>query len=275
MAKIEAVRDALVSGDDAALTSATNGVPACKEPAPGAEQACLGAIAAALGSKSGFNGTSPDQASAAAVALVVARDRHGEWATAADVWLSAIRTGKGAGIDALRVAVARQMAASAPDVGKAIDDDKDTRPLLKAVAAAIPGACTTYASLGAGANEATLSLAAMPDHSACVQKDLGRKDGPGGTYGRGLLRAAEGAAAIWKDMATALRDGLGLTGGAARPVVDTKLAAIDEATRKLALKKVPRDDGWIKEMTDLHGDAGVPFDGKPAAKADAGATLRR
>lgn len=278
-AKIEALRDGLAADDATALDGASAGFPACKEPftAP-ADKGCLTDLAHAFGSKSDFNGKSPDQASAASVALVVARDKRGDWlasVTGADVWLGAMRTGKGPGADSLRLAVARQMAAGAPDVGNAIDDEKDTPPLLKAVAAAVPGACATYQMLGAGADDKTMAIPDMPDHSACVQKDLARKDGPGGTYGRGKLRAAEGAVALWKDAARAVREGLAQMSGAPRATVEAKLGAIDAATAKIALKKVPREDGWIKDMTDLHGDAGVPLDGKTPSKPDAGTQRRR
>ena len=64
------------------------------------------------------------------------------------------------------------------------------------VAAAIPGACATYESLGAGADPDKMPPADSPDHSACVQRDLSRKDGPGATYGQGLFRGAAGALAL-------------------------------------------------------------------------------
>jgi hypothetical protein len=271
MAKIEAVRDGLASDEVGQVKSATDGFPVCQEPfSVLPEKGCFQEIAAAFGSKSGFNGKAPDQASAATVALVVVRERRGDWFSNADAWLGAIRTGTGAGIDALRLAVARQMAAAAPDVGKAIDDEKDTLPVMKAIGDAIPGACATYTALASGIDEKALPVEMMPDHSPCVQKDLGRKDGPGGTYGRGLFRAAEGAVALWKDAAAALREGLAAMGGTPRQTVDGKLTTIDAATAKVVLKKVPRDDGWIKEMTNLHSDAGVPLDGKTPGKADGG-----
>ncbi len=274
MAKIEAVRDGLASDEVSQVKSATDGFPVCQEPftvLP--EKGCFGEIAAAFGSKSGFNGKAPDQASAATVALVVVRERRGDWFSNADAWLGAMRTGKGAGIDALRLAVARQMAAAAPDVGKAVNEEKDTLPLMLAIGNAVPGACATYTALASGIEDKALPVEMMPDHSACVQKDLARKDGPGGTYGRGLFRAAEGALALWKETAAALREGLAAMGGRPRQTVEAKLGAIDEATKKVTLKKVARDDaGLIKEMADLHGDAGVPLDGK--TKPDAGARAR-
>ena len=274
MAKIEAVRDGLASDEVGNVKSATDGFPICTEPftvLP--EKGCFQDIAAAFGSKTGFNAKTPDQASAATVALVVVRERRGDWFSGADTWLGAMRTGKGAGIDALRLAVARQMAAVAPDVGKAVNEEKDTLPLMKAIGDTIPGACATYTALASGIDEKTLPVEMMPDHSACVQKDLTRKDGPGGTYGRGLFRAAEGAVALWKETAAALHEGLAAMGGMPRATVEAKLKTIDDATAKLALKKVLREEGWTKESADLHADAGVPLDGK-TAKPDAGAPMR-
>jgi hypothetical protein len=273
MAKIEAVRDGLAADDVSQVKSATDDFPACQEPftvLP--EKGCFPDIAAAFGSKTGFNAKTPDQASAAVAALVLVRERRGDWFSNADVWLGAIRTGKGAGIDALRLAVARQMASAAPDVGVAIDDEKQTLPLLKAIGTAIPGACATYTALASGIEEKSLPPEMMPDHSPCVQKDLARKDGPGGTYGHGPFRAAEGATALWREAAAALREGLASMGGQPRQTVEGKLTPIDTATAKIALKKITREDGWIKDITDLHGDAGVPLDGKTPSKPDAGMT---
>jgi hypothetical protein len=131
--------------------------------------------------------------------------------------------------------------------------------LLKAIGAAIPGACATYGAVGNGVDMASMPLEMMPDHSACVQKDLGRKDGPGGTYGRGAWRAAEGAVALWKDTARALKDGIGVMSGKPRATVEAKLNTIDETTAKIELKKVPREDAWIQDMSQLHADAGAPM----------------
>jgi hypothetical protein len=273
MAKIEAVRDGLASDDVGSVKSATDGFPICTEPftvLP--EKGCFQDIATAFGSKTGFNAKAPDQASAATVALVVVRERRGDWFSNADLWLGAIRTGKGAGIDALRLAVARQMAAAAPDVGKAIDEEKDTLPLMKAIGDAVPGACATYTALASGLDDKALPPEMSADHSACVQKDLGRKDGPGGTYGRGLFRAAEGSVALWREATAALREGLAAMGGSPRATVEAKLKTIDDATAKVALKKLPREEGWTKEMADLHADGGVPLD--RTAKPDAGPPLR-
>ena len=273
MAKVEAMRDGLAADDMGVVKTATDGFPACKEPftvLP--EKGCFQDIATAFGSKTGFNGKSPDQASAATVALVVVREGRADWFRDADVWFTSMRSGKGPGADALRLAVARQMASAAPDVGKKADEERDALPILKGIGESIPGACATYTALASGVEEKALPVEMMADHSPCVQKDLGRKDGPGGTYGHGIFRASEGAVALWKDASAALRDGLAMMDGAGRKTVETKLAAIDDATKKIALKKQPKEDAFIANMNDVHGDAGVPTD--PSAKSDAGPNPR-
>jgi hypothetical protein len=269
LAKIEAVRDGLADDDLVAVRSATSSYPVCKEPftvLP--EKGCFQDIANAFGSKNGFNTAPPDQAAAATVALVLVREKRGDWFAGADTWLQAMRGGKGPGPDALRLATARQMAAAVPDVRKKADDENTALGLMKAVGEAVPGSCATYTAVGSGLDPASLPIEMMPDHSPCVQKDLARKDGPGGTYGRGVFRAAEGAVALWKDEARALREGLALMNGKPRATVEANLKKIEDATPEIALKKVPRGDEWLGSMQDTHGDAGVPFvDAGPPPKA--------
>ena len=76
-AKIEALRDALASGDAKATSSATEDFAACKDPGgkPN-DEGCLKEIATAFGSKAGFSSKAPNQATAAAVALALTRDGH-------------------------------------------------------------------------------------------------------------------------------------------------------------------------------------------------------
>jgi hypothetical protein len=65
--------------------------------------------------------------------------------------------------------------------------------------------------------------------------------------------------ALWKDEARALREGLALMGGKPRASLEGRLAKIDEASAKIELKRVPREDEWIRTMQDTHSDAGVSF----------------
>jgi hypothetical protein len=180
MAKIDAVRDGLVADDADKIKEATNGYPTCPEIAPVAvpmgqpgprDKGCLSEIASALGSKVGFRAPPVDQAAAATAALVIARDGRGDWFAHADNWLTAIKTNKGGGQDALRLAVARKMAEAAPRVGRAIDDDKAATEALAAIASAIPGACPTYQLLGAGTHPAKIPAELSADHAACVHND--------------------------------------------------------------------------------------------------------
>ena len=84
-AKLNAVRDQLATGsptfDDKLTACPTDG-------------SCLGPLAKDLGSAKGYSATTPDQASVGAVAVLVARDGHGEWASGLDEWISVMRKGE-------------------------------------------------------------------------------------------------------------------------------------------------------------------------------------
>lgn len=292
MAKIDALRDGLVADDGAKIKDATDGYPKCPDAPPTVvlpgqpgprDKGCLSDIANALGSKIGFRAPPVDQAAAATAALVLVRDGRGDYLAHADTWLAAIKTAKGSGADALRLATARKMAEAAPLVGRAIETDKDAAATLAAIAAAIPGACPTYQLVGAGADPATLAPELGPDHAACVHKDLSRREGKGPSYGEGTFRALEGALALWRETERALRLGLAASEPAAKATLETKLATIEAATQKTSTKKV---DSTLAKQTvvmlgELHADAGVVLfrlkdagaDGASdaAAPADAGA----
>jgi hypothetical protein len=281
MAKIDGVRDALLTGeDDAALRRATDGVPACKDTTPIAlgpkepsprDTGCLADIADALGSKHGFSVSPPDQASAAAAAVVVARDGRGDLLAHADAWLGSMKAGSGAGVDALRLAVAHAMKRAAPLVGRRIDEDAAALATMKALAAALPGACPTYQMLGSGIDPKTIPAELDADHSACVQHDLQRREGPGGRYGAGTFRALEGSLALWRETERALRLGLGKCAPATRAAIEKDLAEIEPATQKNATKHLAADA--TRATTDflggLHAEAGIALFGD--AGADAGA----
>ena len=166
--------------------------------------------------------------------------------------------------DALRLATALEMNRVADKHAHAIDSDADARAFLADVAASIPGACKTYELLGAGADPDAMPVVESPDHSACVQRDLARKEGPGGGYGQGLFRAVAGALALWKSAASALQEGAPLTSGDAKSALDARLATIDAATPKIVPKVVaaPAGNTWgqmeTEHQTPLGGDAGAP-----------------
>ena len=262
-AKMNAVREVLL--EDAPTFDAE--LAACSEKS--AANACLGELATAVGSKSGFNATKPDQSAATAVAILLVRDRHGEWvAGAPDGWLQVMRKGRGPGADALRLAVALRLSKTLPPYARTLTD-ADAVGFLRDVGSALPGSCSTYAALGAGADDKTLPAEEMSDHSACVQKDLGRGGGPGGTYGHGVWRSAAGLLAFVREATHALKDGLGTMGGKYKDVVLARLGLVDGALAKLVLVTLEDPPPAAVDMLGEHRDAGV----LPAAK-DAGADGR-
>jgi len=237
---IEKLRDALVEGSDAAIAEATAGVPTCEPPlAKPPAEGCLPESATAFGSKTGFQLAAPDQAAAAAVALMLARTRRGDWVPSADTWRTAMAAGAGAGADALRLSVARAMASRADVVGRAVDDDDAARALLRAVAESLPGACPTYAALGDGGDADKLPPEMSPDHDPCVHRDLGRKGGPGPRYGTGLWRAVHAAAAAWREELATLHTGAAHATGPARARLEEHLGKLDAAASRTKLREAP------------------------------------
>ena len=73
----------------------------------GERDTCARDVGLAIGTN--FDEKNPDQISAAVVAVLVARDRHGSDVGSPDVWLASMRKAKGPGADALRLAVALEM----------------------------------------------------------------------------------------------------------------------------------------------------------------------
>jgi len=238
MDRVEEIRDQL-GGDSPRWNAA---LVRCDGSRP-----CAPEIAKSIGGA--FDDKKPDQISAAAVAVVVAREQRGSDVPSPDVWLASMHKATGPGADALRLATALAMARVADKHARPLDTDADARAFLADVAHAIPGACKTYASLGAGADPDAMPLVESPDHSPCVQRDLSRPTGPGGTYGQGLFRGAAGALALWKAALAALHDGAGVTRGDARVALDRRLATLDAATPKIVPKIVaaPAGNTWNQD----------------------------
>lgn len=264
---MEALRDALQSDDPDAWKKPVGTRPPCAdaEPvalAPGQTSArdtgCFAAIATTLGSKRGFSSSPPDQASATTVAIVLLRDGRGDWVSNADAWLGSMKGGKGPGPDALRLAVAARMVAGANAVGARIDDDAAAIAALRAVAGALPGACPTYHLVGAGRDTSKLPAELSPDHAACVQHDLARREGPGARYGFGVFRALEGALALWRESERALRMGLTVSSPETRAALEKRLAIIEPATQKIATRKLAgtTSAAVTETLGDIHADAG-------------------
>jgi hypothetical protein len=271
MARIEALRDALVADDSSALRDATSIAPPCSASSPPESHECLTSVANAIGSKRGFVANPPDHAGASAAALVLLRNGRGDWLEAPDDWLADVKNAKGIGHDVLRLAIARKMAEAAPAVGRKIDDEAAARAALLAVVGAVPGACPTYWLLGSGSG-AAIPPELSADHSACVQKDLARREGPGGSYGSGVFRAVEGALALWRETERGLRLGLAQTDPGAKVVLEKKLATIEQATKTIATKKLAPDEGspsgpLMAAMREAHAEAGVPLFDAGANKA--------
>lgn len=273
MAKIEAVRDsALVS--PTAIGAGSMELASCKDPDPtrGAEAECLATLAGALGSKSGFHAAPADQASAATVAVLVGRDSLGYAVPRADAWLDLMKSGKGPGVDALRLAVVGRMALEAATVGQKTEDEAVARKMMASVARAIPGACPTYALLGAGKDNESLAPELRSEHSACVQKHLSFRDGPGSRYGSGVFRSAEGAMALWRETERAIRLGLDRTEGKVHEKLVQDLAMVEAATLKIGLKRDPSTIAadTMERLGEAHAEAGVPiWKAKDAGAKDA------
>jgi hypothetical protein len=221
--KVTSVRDALIEDDPDAIAHVTS-VPACTD------ATCLQALAQALGSPKGFDSNDPDQASAAAVALVVARDHRGELVPDELHWTTALREARGPGADALRLAVATEMAALAARVGKPWRDEADARSVMHDAAEVLPGACDAYVLLAAGK---------AADDSKCVARDLERPSAIAPRRRGGVWRAAAGLQALWKDEAAALRDGTKNVQDPARAALEQRLAVIEAATAKMGIGASP------------------------------------
>jgi len=267
IAKIEGLRDALEKDDAAAIKTQLEGKPPCPEAEPVAlgpgqasprDTGCLAQIATALGSKKGFSPSPPDQAAAATAAVVLMREGRGDYVAHLENWLGSLKGGKGPGPDALRLAVASRMAAAAPQVGRKIEEDPEAIAAMKAVAGAIPGACPTYALLGAGRDATKLPAELSADHATCVHRDLGRREGPGSGYGAGVFRGLEGALAAWRETERALRMGLANATPGVKAKVEAKLAIIEPATQAIATKKLASTTtaAVAAVLGDVHADAG-------------------
>lgn len=277
MATIERLRDALVGDEAASIREATAGFPTCADEPPIAvargkpgprDAGCLSDIANALGSKRGFVTNPPDHAAATTAALVLTRDGRGDWLAHSNEWLVDLKRGDGVGHDALRLAVARKMAEGASAIGRTIDDEATARAAMKAVVAAVPGACPTYWLLGAGVDPKTIPVDLSADHSACVHEDLKLREGPGASYGEGLFRAVEGALALWRETERALRIGLPLAAPRSKVTLEKKLAAIEAATRRIETTKLPPTPASVLEaMSELHAEAGIELLGSRDAGA--------
>jgi len=171
---MEQVRDALAT-DRAVQHDVLGSFAACSKVS---SDTCLEEISRAIGGGH-FLADKPDNPSLSAMSIVLARDGHVGRVPNADPWLAVLKGGRGPASDALRLAVARALAREAPTYGRALKTELEARTLLRIVGATIPGACATYVALGEGIELKTMKPEDTPDHSACVHKDLSRREGPG------------------------------------------------------------------------------------------------
>lgn len=225
--KIVSLRDALADDDQAAVEDVVQG-RACTE------RECLDGYVAQLGGKTGFDTNNPDQASAAAVAVVVARDHHGEIVPDEEHWTTALRQGRGPGADALRLAVAGEMAKLAPRAGAVWQDEAEATALVHDMAGALPGACEAYVAAGSPAD--AKAQGRPKERTACVNRDLEREGAAAEARAkRGVWNLAAGVQALWRDEAKALRQGAGLTEGRAKAALEKRLEVIETATAKMGI----------------------------------------
>jgi hypothetical protein len=276
-APIETLRTALTTDEASERNIALARYPRCPDLPPRAvfpgerssqEDACFTAIAVAFGSKKGFRSNPPDQAAASTVAVVLMRDHRGDWFPESEPWLGALRDARGAGMDALRIAMARAMADAVSNVGLRIANDNQARAAMRAIAGAIPGACPTYALLGNGTDALAPELSA--EHAACVQRDLERRDGKGARYGAGAFRALEGALALWRDAERALRVGLPHANEPTRRLVLRQLARIEAASLAMATPDLSDARTVPATLIEAHVDAGVRAWPSSVIDADSG-----
>jgi hypothetical protein len=257
------MRDELAKGHDA--KALMEDVPPC---APEQEPACQNTVATFFGSKDGFNGKTPDQASAATCATFLLRDHRGDLAAPAEPWLSVLRAGSGVGADTLRLAVAARMTEVGPRLAQTWTDDPKLKELLRDVVSAVPGACRTYALVGAGVPDDKLPAEHHWRTSACLFKDLARRDGPGSQYaGDALPRSAHGAIAVYRDVVRALRAGQKTASAPVQEALEKSLPEIERNVELIKLKLPNPEPDRIKQyLGDVHAQAGIEL-----WKADAGA----
>lgn len=268
--KIEAEKAALVSGDADKIRDATSGFQACGEQPYVAgksvyQDTCLDTIAKELGGTETLIVTPPDNTASGVAALVILRDSRGDAFTHSDTWLNTLKTGKGAGHDALRLAVARKMEAAIPLVGKSIEGDDGARAAMKAVVGAIPGACNTYYLIGNGAPLEKMPPALTAEKSVCIQRDLSRPDRPG-MYGKGIQRALEGSLALWRETEKALRAGLSVSDDETKTILEKQLTSVIEpATRSIKTKYDDKEKALTDTLKAMNAGAGSDEAGAPPA----------
>jgi hypothetical protein len=237
---------------------------------------CRDALARALGARTGFNAANPDQASSAAMAVMLVRDHRGELAEPeSDAWLLVLRSGRGVGPDALRLATVKQLETVLPELAREWRGDVELRTFLKGVAAVSPGTCQTYRLVGEGAADASIPAQLHWRSSACVHHDLGKRDGLNVAYAPDpASRCSAGARAALFETVRALRAGTAQAAPAVKARMETKLASLEQLSEhvKLVLPDAERD-GIQEHLGTVHSEVGIELwkrdAGADASKQDA------
>ncbi len=203
MARIDALLDALVRDEDPRKSPTLNGAPDCATATD--KRACLDEVSRFFGSDAAITPHHPVQADLAAIAFASVEAPVFE---DAGPFLDVIGGGRGAGNDAFRLQMAKRLRTALRATPPISKTEPEMRAYMKRVADFLPGACKTYAELGAGASLASLGPAEHPDTAPCVEGDLRRPLGPGPTFGKGVHRAATASDVLMRGLANALRNGL-------------------------------------------------------------------
>lgn len=268
MAHVKEVESALLKGTPLPALPSCEGKDAL---------ACAESLSLAMGGKA-FNVKVPDQASASAMAILLVRDKRPSIGDDAEPWLIALKNGKGDGVDALRLATGAQLREIVPQVAKAWPKNEELRTFLKLATSAVPGACATYAAMAEN-TESSLPAAKHWRISACVHRDVTRRDGPGaGFFPDGLTRSAAGARAVLNDTVRALRAGVPNASAPVRAALEELLPPIEQKLDTIRLDlPAAEEDATRAYLGKVHGEVGIELwklDGGVDAAADTG-TVRR
>jgi hypothetical protein len=257
---------------EAALLAGTPlpALPACTTP----DESCANELARAFGGAT-FNAKAPDQASAGAMAIMLSRNRTGALGDDPEPWLRVLRTGKGTGPDALRLATSAQLTAIMPGIAKPWPNTPEAlRAFVKEVTSAVPGVCSTYVLVSSGKADAELPALLHWRTSACLHKDVTRRDGPGAGYAPdGTHRTAAGARAVLHETVRALRAGSALARVHVRTRIEQELLMLEQRIEEIKLDLPKAEEDATREyLGKVHGDVGIELwkrDGGADAAADA------
>jgi hypothetical protein len=244
-------------------------LPACTTP----DETCANTLAHAFGGAA-FNAKAPDQASAGAMAIMLVRHQTAALGDDPEPWLRVLRAGKGPGSDALRLATSARLTAIMPGLAKSWPNSDALHGFVREVASAVPGACTTYVLISSGKSDAELPALLHWRTSACLHKDVTRRDGPGAGYAPdGTRRTAAGARAILHETVRALRAGAEFARPEVRARLLQELVMLEQRVEEIKLDLPKAEADATREyLGKVHGDVGIELwkrDGGADAAVDA------